>query len=362
MPDPSSSQRPSEPPLERLCAEQRRRWEAGDRVRVEDLLAGAALAGEPLLDLICHEVHLRKERGEAPQLEEYLARFPDQGEGLRLQFALHEVLASRTAGPALGFSSLDLVPPTLPTEALEALPYLPRVPGYEILAGLGKGSMGVVYRARQEHLNREVALKMVLPCSGAGQERFRVEIEAVARLQHPNVVGVFEAGEVRGVLYFSLELCDGGRLADRLGKPWPARESARLVQILARAIHAAHAAGVIHRDLKPANILLTAGGTPKIADFGLAKLLDQEGDRTQTGSLLGTPAYMAPEQAAGNTRALGPASDVWALGAILYECLTGRPPFGGQTCGETLEQVRRLDPRPPAACVRTCRPTWRPCA
>jgi WD40 repeat protein len=215
--------------------------------------------------------------------------------------------------------------------------------------------MGVVYRARQTSLNRVVALKMILAGAHAGPDdvaRFRAEAEAAARLQHPNIVQIHEVGEHRGLPYFSLEFCAGGSLAARLdGTPLSARDAAALVTVLARAVQAAHDAGVVHRDLKPANVLLAADGTPKITDFGLAKRLDGPGGQTRTGAVLGTPSYMAPEQAGGKTREIGPAADVYALGAILYELLTGRPPFRAETSLDTVLQVLADEPVPPGRLV-----------
>jgi DNA-binding beta-propeller fold protein YncE len=209
--------------------------------------------------------------------------------------------------------------------------------------------MGVVYRARQVALGRTVALKMILAGGHTGDEeraRFRTEAEAIARLQHPNIVAVYEAGEHDGRPFFSLEFCPGGSLNTQLdGTPWDPKKAARLVGTLARAMHAAHGAQVIHRDLEPANVLLTADGTPKVSDFGLAKKLD-EGSGTMTGAVLGTPSYMAPEQAQAK-KEVGPSADVYALGAILYELLTGRPPFKAATVYDTLLQVVAEDPVPP---------------
>jgi serine/threonine-protein kinase len=211
--------------------------------------------------------------------------------------------------------------------------------------------MGVVYKARQVGLNRLVALKRIRSGShatAAERERFKAEAEAVARLRHPNIVQVYEVGEHQGQPYLSLEWVDGGSLAQKTAAgPLPARDAAELVAQTARAVHDAHRHDVIHRDLKPANVLLAADGTPKVTDFGLAKLLDVVTGRTEPGAILGTPSYMAPEQAEGKNRDTGPAADVYGLGAILYECLTGRPPFQGKTGVETLEQVCTQDPRPP---------------
>jgi serine/threonine-protein kinase len=227
---------------------------------------------------------------------------------------------------------------------------LPPVPGYALLRVLGRGGMGVVYQARHLRLNRLVALKMVLAGAHAdAQQRARLylEAEALAGLQHPNIVQVYEIGEHDRCPYLALEFVDGGGLDRNLArKPQPAREAAELVETLARAMHAAHQRGIVHRDLKPANVLLTGDGLPKITDFGLAKRLESQG-QTQTGQVMGTPSYMAPEQAAGRTHEVGPLADVWALGTILYECLTGRPPFAGNSVHETLEQVLAHDPVAP---------------
>ena len=254
----------------------------------------------------------------------------------------------------------------------------PAVPGYEILGELGRGGMGVVYQARQLGLHRTVALKMVLTGIHTGPKdlaRFRAEAAVIARLQHPNIVQIYDVGEAAGRPYFVLEFVAGGSLAQHLqGTPQPARPAAQLVETLARAVHAAHANGVIHRDLKPANILLegsgvrgqSAGGTssltpdpspltlsfltPKITDFGVAKCAGGDGEApdlrgpTVTGELLGTPNYMAPEQAMVPRQPVGPAADVYALGAILYELLTGRPPFTGETPLATVLQVLHNEP------------------
>ena len=217
---------------------------------------------------------------------------------------------------------------------------------------LGRGGMGVVYKAQHLALKRTVALKMVLAGGHAGPQhlaRFRIEAEAAARLQHPNIVQIHEVGEADGHPYCALEFVEGGNLAGKLdGKPMPAREAARLVESLARAMQLAHSRNVVHRDLKPANILLSVDGTPKITDFGLARQLDSDSGETQAGAVMGTPSYMAPEQASGSSHEAGPAADIYALGAILYDCLAGRPPFKGKTVVETLDQVRTQEPAPPS--------------
>jgi serine/threonine-protein kinase len=228
-----------------------------------------------------------------------------------------------------------------------------RIGPYLVLAGIGQGGMGVVYRARQLPVDRLVALKMLRGGAFAGGPalaRFLTEGKAVARLQHPNVVQIHEFGEHEGLPYFSMELVEGGSLAARLALgPLEPRAAAELVRTLAGAVEYAHRKQVVHRDLKPGNVLLTPDGVPKVADFGLAKLLDAEGgEQTQPDAILGTPNYMAPEQAAGRPAEVGPASDVYALGAILYHTLTGSPPFQGDTRARTLELVRGAEPAPPS--------------
>ena len=242
--------------------------------------------------------------------------------------------------------------PTLLHESSNRFATISAVPGFDIFGELGRGGMGVVYKARQLRLNRIVALKMILAGghSGAeGVERFRAEAESVARLQHPNIVQVFEVGEHAGLPFIALEFVEGGALDRTLdGTPWAPLRAARLVETLARAVHEAHRRGVVHRDLKPANILLTADGTPKVTDFGLAKRLDVEGGQTQSGAIMGTPSYMAPEQAGHKAGVIGPATDVYALGAIFYELLTGRPPFKASTPLDTVIQVVGEEPVPPS--------------
>jgi serine/threonine-protein kinase len=243
---------------------------------------------------------------------------------------------------------------------------LPTVPGYEVEAVLGHGGMGVVYLARHLRLGRLVALKMALAGSSVGpneRERFRREAEAVAALRHPNVVQVYDIGDADGRPYFTMELMEGGSLARKLsGTPQPVQQAAALLATLAGAVQAAHEAGVVHRDLKPGNVLLTAEGTPRVADFGLARRLDADERLTLSGAIIGTPSYMAPEQARGDRGAVGPRTDVYALGAILYECLTGRPPFHAGTAAATLQQVvahepvapRRLNPSVPRDLETVC--------
>jgi WD40 repeat protein len=246
--------------------------------------------------------------------------------------------------------------PTIAKADCQASPTLrerpvPTIDGYEILGELGRGGMGVVYRARQVLLNRPCVLKMIL--AGAHADalaalRFLAEAEAVARLKHPNIIQIHHIGEADGLPYFELEYVEGGSLDKRLdGTPWPALRAAGLVEVLARGVAEAHRQGIVHRDLKPANVLLAADGTPKITDFGLAKAVNTDAGLTATDSILGSPSYMAPEQAEGKARQVGPLADVYALGAILYVLLTGRPPCRGTTVLETLEQARTVEPVSP---------------
>jgi serine/threonine-protein kinase len=231
-------------------------------------------------------------------------------------------------------------------------PGLPRVPGYGVEAVLGRGGMGVVYKARHLRLGRTVALKMLLAGAYAGPHelaRFQREAESVAGLRHANIVQIYDVADHEGQPYFTMEFVEGGSLAHKLaGLPLPAQSAAALTATLADAVQAAHQAGIIHRDLKPGNVLLTGDGTPKISDFGLARRLDDGAGATQSGVPLGTPSYMAPEQARGQAHAIGPTTDVYALGAILYELLTGRPPFRAETAAETVLQVIYQEPAAPS--------------
>lgn len=242
----------------------------------------------------------------------------------------------------------------------------PRVDGYAVEAEIGRGGMGVVYKARHLRLGRDVALKMLLAgelAAPAQLARFAREAEVVASLRHPHIVPVYDVGDHARRPYFTMELMEGGSLAQVLrGAPLPAREAAALVATLADAVEAAHARGVIHRDLKPANVLLDSSGAPKISDFGLALRVGGDDELTASGMTLGTPSYMAPEQALGHDHAIGPTTDVYALGAILYETLTGRPPFRAATRAETQRQVideepvrpSRLDARAPRDLETIC--------
>jgi len=226
-----------------------------------------------------------------------------------------------------------------------------RIGDYEILAPIAAGGMGVVYKARQVTLGRLVALKMMLRADTASEDdirRFHAEAEAAAQLDHPGIVPIFEVGEVGGRHYFSMAFVDGGSLLAKLAAgPMESLSAAALLETVCAAVDYGHGRGIIHRDLKPANILLMPDGTPKVTDFGLAKRVENPGDLTHAGDVLGTPSYMPPEQARGDLAAIGPASDIYALGAILYHVVTGRPPFMAATVLATLKQVLDADPVPP---------------
>jgi WD40 repeat protein/tRNA A-37 threonylcarbamoyl transferase component Bud32 len=303
--------------------------------------------------LSCHCGHC----WDAPQLSDAATSCPACGSALPATMPMPPPLPG--APPLLPSGSDAMTTLAPPAASLPTPTFTPpastdaRSPaGYEILEELGRGGMGVVYKARQTRLNRTVALKMILHGAHAGEQdlaRFRVEAEAVARLQHPGIVQVFEAGEHDGKPFLALEHVDGGSLASKLqGRPWPAQRAAELIVELAGAIRHAHDHGIIHRDLKPANVLLTRTGAAKITDFGLAKRLDVAQELSRSGHILGTPQYMAPEQAEGKVKATGPAADVYALGAILYELLTSGPPFKGAGVEVTLVQVLHTDPVPPS--------------
>jgi serine/threonine-protein kinase len=280
-------------------------------------------------------------------LETASAQHPELAGELRELWAVAQF--ADMAKPRDPPSTIRLIEPIEPAPA-PATNALPRSFGdFELLGELGRGGMGVVYKARQKSLNRTVALKMVREAhlaSESDRARFRTEAESAARLQHPNIVGVYEIGTSEGQAYLSLEFVEGRTLTQRIVAegPLPPREAAKLAATLARALQQAHEQGVLHRDLKPSNILLDAEtNEPKIADFGLAKLLDRVESLTRSGAIVGTPSYMAPEQAT-NRKEVSPASDVYSLGAILYEMLTGRPPFQASNPVDTLLMVLEQEP------------------
>ena len=307
---------------------------------------------ETLLDLLVRWEELRRQ-GKTATAEELC---PHDAE---LQALLRERLARRQRLHA----ALDLPADTRPEQVGKPAP-LPVINGYEIGELLGRGGMGLVFKARQTALKRDVALKIVVSGAHAGaaeRARFRTEAEAIARLHDPGIVQIYEVGEEAGCPYLALEFVSGGSLAQQLnGTPMPPRRAAQLLLDLALAVQHAHEQGIVHRDLKPANVLLTESGVAKIADFGLAKLLDVERGQTRTGAVLGSPSYMAPEQAEGKTKEVGPAADGYALGAILYELLVGAARRSAvRRCWRRWSRSRR-----PSRChrrgwCRGCRGTWR---
>jgi WD40 repeat protein/serine/threonine protein kinase len=357
--------------LEAVQADQLRRWRRGERVPVEAYLRLCPALGDSpdgVLDLIVAECLLREEAGDTPGPDEYRWRFPDHAAQLEQHFELNAALLPE--------------PPAAAGDRKGGPASWPRVPGYEVLEELGQGGMGVVYKALHKSLDRVVALKVLRSgpaLEPAERARFHNEAEAVARLAHPNIVGVYEVGDWlpdgggEPLPFVALEYVAGGSLAARLERePLSEREAAALVEVLARAVQHAHERGVVHRDLKPANVLLQKQSTtddtddtdkkkqvnsssvssvvdslPKITDFGLARRLQRDVGLTATGAVVGTPGYMAPEQARGRSKEAGPAADVYALGAILYECLARRPPFLGESIVETLRQVLYDEPIPP---------------
>lgn len=308
-----------------------------------------------------------RQQGQNPQAEELCADQPQLASQLR-----QRIRAVLTMEAVLGVNAQE-GDPTLITPFADSTPagdQLPQIPGYEIIRVVDEGGMGVVYEAKQTALRRTVAVKMIsgLRLGPTQVARFRSEAEACARLQHPNFVQIIEVGQVNGRPFYSMEFVDGGSLAQHLAQARPGpRHAAEMVCTLAKAIHTAHAAGIVHRDLKPSNILLAKTGSqsqvnisslatdhwplttvPKIADFGLAKRLDTDSGHTQTGEVLGTPSYMAPEQANGQKDRIGAATDVYALGAILYEMLTGKPPFLGDSPLATLRLITSEEPIAPS--------------
>ncbi len=329
--------------VQNITAHQRAVWRSGRRVLVEEYLRqhpelqNSAAA----LTLIQQEYQLRTEAGEAPSLEEYRQRFPQFAGRLDERLLVPAEAPTVSHGTDGGASESD---------SFLLLHSLPVVPGHELLSALGRGGMGIVFKARQVALNRIVALKMIWGSGAVRPEartRFRREAEAVALLDHPNIVPIYEVGDSDGHPYFSMKLIEGGNLGQRieLHRRQP-RQGAQVVARVARAVHHAHQRGILHRDLKPGNILLDSQGEPHVTDFGLARRVEGEETLTQTGAIVGTPAYMAPEQAR-SEKALSVATDVWGLGAILYELLTGDPPFQGETSLDTIMQVLEKEPRPP---------------
>ena len=340
--------------LQSLLNEQQRRWTAGDRPAVEQLLdlsSSAKLTADERLDLIYGEILLREQTGEQIDPAGYLERFPDLAEQLRLQFEVHSGLS--------GLSTVGREDTRPCNEGLESDPVTELPPGYELVGVLGRGGAGTVYRAMDRQLGREVAIKFLTADDPDSQLRLRREAELLARVQHPGVVQVFAVGDHNGKTWMAQEYVLGDSLRKRLsGKPVPPKLAATFMAHAAQGVAQIQAAGIVHCDLTPGNILVSdpPGGEcgderwlleskPKVSDFGLARWLHI--DRSETGNIEGTLLYLSPEQALGSRSRISPATDVYGLGAILFEMLTGRPPFLGPSAAELLEQILRQEPVSP---------------
>lgn len=344
------------------CDRHEAAWRAGARPRIEDERAACPEPAWPETfdELLALEIELRVDRGERPAAREYIDRFPDQ------EIAIHAVFDAMTEG-GKGYSDSEETKLVLPG-SLHSGPTridrggirksLPSWDGFggdlgdfELLEEIARGGMGIVYRARKRSLNCLVALKVMQAgplASEAEKQRFLLEAEAAANLDHPNIVPVYEIDRARG-LYFTMKWVEGSSLDRQLATlVGDSHAAARILATVARAVHDAHRHGFLHRDLKPANILLDEQGKPYVTDFGLARRVGGDSGITQSGTILGTPSYMAPEQAGGPIKEVGPTADVYSLGAILYELVTGRPPFRAGTVMETLVLVLERDPTPPS--------------
>jgi tetratricopeptide (TPR) repeat protein/tRNA A-37 threonylcarbamoyl transferase component Bud32 len=333
------------PALERIetaCLEFEAAWKKGSNPPIEEYLGSAQgpERTELLRELLLLELDYRNHSDEHPTPDEYQARFPQDSQ---LVSDVFEKLSTDAA-----VAETSPFPSALPT-AEQTLPC--QFGDYELLEEIAHGGMGVVYKARQISLNRIVAVKMILRGQLAGEadvKRFHTEAEAAANLQHPGIVAIHEVGVHEGQHYFSMDYVEGQSLAALVREsPLPAKKAAAYVQTIAEAVHYAHEQGILHRDLKPSNVLIDANDQPRITDFGLAKRIEDDSDLTATGDILGTASYMSPEQASGRVKELNRTSDVYSLGAVLYELLTDQPPFRGPTVLDTLFMVRQTEPIAP---------------
>ena len=322
---------------------------ASTRKRARDASPGRQLDDhiDPVIETICRTIARKSTSNGAPCADESVSQFASADRECSL-LADNEWADKLEHG--LAPSILDGTPRPAGSPAFDpATANQPKLPDYEIEESLlGRGSMGVVYKARHLKLNRVVALKMIAGKSNQASELFQIEAKAVARLQHPNIVQIFDIGNNDGQPFLALEFVEGGSLDQRIAaRPQPPRIAAEMVRTLALAAEYAHRQGIVHCDLKPANILITPDGIPKIADFGVAKWLESADQWSHDGDVVGTPRYMAPEQASGLINSIGPCTDIYSLGVILYEMLTGRPPHYSSTSFETLTLVREQEPVSP---------------
>jgi serine/threonine protein kinase len=370
--------------LQSLREKQLQRWQQGERLSVEELVRtlldpAVELNAECLMDLIYSEVLLREEQGESPTAGEYCARFPLLSDAINRQFLLHAALLTANDTPQhfdtdLTCDSSESLQSSSALTSPLAKSLRPELPEYDLHEELGRGGMGVVYKAQHRPLKRAVALKFIRDgalADPAVQARFQREAEAVAKLEHPHIVKIYDCGQHNGLYFLSLEYVSGGNLESWTKPPLRTIHAcAAMVEAVARGVGYAHQQQIVHRDLKPANILLapcssgdshvaishaTASSSlevdeyqPKITDFGLAKHFSDESNLTRSEAILGTGAYMSPEQAWGDSRAVGPATDIYALGVILYELLTGETPFHDASLIRTLDRVRFEEPQAPS--------------
>jgi hypothetical protein len=335
----------SEQQLRQACAELDRRLRAGEPCRAERFLARMPLLASQedwAVELIYTEFVAREELGHRPTPEEYYARFPRWKARLFRQFQVHDMLRE-------GLVAAAPRPAAAPAGPAPALPR-GQFGRYELLEEVAHGGCGVVFKAWQQGLERVVALKALLPEYGhllRARRRFCHEARVMAALRHRHIMPVHDIGESDGLIYFTMDWAAGGSLASP-GPAWEPRRLVGLLESVARAVHDAHERGVVHCDLKPSNILLDDRGEPLVSDFGLARLPAAGGDLDGPGEVVGTPAYMAPEQLDGPGRAVGPATDVWALGVVLYELWTGRRPFTAATLADLQAAICLEEPAPVA--------------
>jgi hypothetical protein len=349
---PEADSNDSQVQFRQACAEMQQCLRTGESCQSETLLSKfPALAADPQLsfELVCSEFLFREELGQSPNPAEWYARFPAWKEALKQRFQTRSSPHLVTAGDAV--TTPELGAPNGRARSAPSHPAGRQVGRYTLLEELGHGGMGVVYKARDPMLDRVVALKVIrggLLAGDAEIERFYREARAAARLDHLNIVKIHDIGSHEDTPYYTMDFVAGGSLlkqVQRLGAD--PRAAAALVEKIARAVQQAHEHGIVHRDLKPGNILLREDGEPCVTDFGLAKFLDTETQLTLPDQALGTPSYMAPEQASIPPRLAGPQTDVWALGVLLYELLTGRRPFEGATAQEVAHRIVTADPPPP---------------